>query len=277
MRYTMMQLFLTRRVAEGDLLSLLEPAQTRQQYLGQAFLKDVRFEHYKRPYVYKPFPTLAEGQHIVGVVGKEHTITVAGPPEEGFVHKPVADWETANVLIDPSETEQKAAMQPTVGSPIHIFRSLVDQINTANSNAEWTISVNPITKREEFWSAAETYRGHIAEIDLSFAVPNIWGGSTETEKALNELKEKNNAQEVEIKIKNKDGQLNPDSDRVRESVEYIAKGGGTVELRDENQGTIYSSDHEESIITVPIEPDFHIQDADTGMIASLLQRLFGGT
>lgn len=276
MRYTMMQLFLTRRVAEGDLLSLLEPAQTRKQYLDRVFAKEVRFQHYNRPHVYKPFPMVADRSHIVGVIGKEHTITVAGPPEESFVPKPVEDWETANLLLDPSETEQRAAMQAAVGSPLHIFRSLVDYINLANPDADWTIMANAVTRTEQFWSAVERNKGHIAEIDLSFVVPNIWGGSSETEKALKDLKEKNNAQEVEIKIKNKDGQLVPDSDRVRESVDYITKGGGEVQLRDENQGTIYSSDHEESIVTVPIEPDYPVQGADTGMIASLIQRLFGG-
>jgi hypothetical protein len=277
MRYAMMQLFLTRRVAEGDLLSLLPPDKTRQQYLDQVFSTEIRFEHYKRPYVFKPFPMLKDSSHIIGVIAKERTITVAGPPEQSFLPKSVEDWETANLLIDTSETEQRAAMQtqPSVGNPLQIFRSLIDHINITHPNTEWTISTNPVTRREEFWSAVERNRGHIAEIDLSFVVPNIWGGSSETEKALKDLKEKNNAQEVEVKIKNREGQLVPDSDRVRESVNYIAKGGGEVQLRDENQSTLYSSSQEESVVTIPIAPDFPVQGADTGMITSLIHRLFG--
>jgi hypothetical protein len=277
MRYTMMQLLVTRRLAEDDIFSRLDPQQTRQQYLAQTFSSDIRFEHYKRPYVYKPFPGLADEQHIIGVIGREHTITVSGPPEEGFAHKPVEDWQTSNVLMDLSKAEQKVAMQPAVGAPVGIFRSLVDRINFVQPTAEWMISVNPITRREEFWIAAERNRGHIAEIDLAFVVPNIWGGSSETEKALKELKDKNNAQEVEVKIKNKDGQLNPQGDRIRESVEYISKGGGTAQLRDENQSILYSSDQEESTVSISIEPDFLVQEADTGMIQSLIRRLFGGT
>jgi hypothetical protein len=273
MRYTMLQLFLARR-DEGTMFSQLEPRQSREQYIQAAFGTEVRFEHWKRPYVYKPFPSHDQAR-VVGVIAKEHTVTVAGPPEEGFAHKDVQDWETANVVIDASSDSQKVAMQPSVGQPLHIFRSFVDHVNIKNSNAEWAIAVNPITEKEEFWGVAERFKGHIAEVDLSFAVPNIWGGESETEKALKELKTENNAQEVEVKIKNKDGKLNPDSERVRKSVEYIAKGGGTASLRDENQATIYSSDSEESIVSIPIDPDFPIQEADEGLIASLIKRLFG--
>ncbi|MDB5566620.1 MAG: hypothetical protein JWP84_3186 [Tardiphaga sp.] len=256
-----------------DLFSGLQPLQTRQQHTEAAFAKEIRFEYWKRPYVFKPFRSPEEG-YIVGVIAKEHTVKVAGPPEEGFAAKEVEDWETANMLID-SQTSQLAAMQQgVVGDPLQIFRSLVDHINQNFKDSDWLIEVNPVTTKEEFWAVADRFKGHIAEVDLSFAVPNIWGGQSETEKALNELKNENNAQEVEVKIKNKDGQLNPDTDRVRASVDYITKGGGTVRLRDDTHSTIYSSEHEENAVATPIEPDFPIQQADVGMITSLIQRLF---
>jgi hypothetical protein len=278
MRYAMLQLFLARRVKEADLFSKLEPERSRQQFLLDVFTKETRFEHWKRPYVYKPFPSVdvtVDATVAVGVIAKEHTVTIAGPPEEAFVPKEVEDWDTANVLIDASADQQIAAMQPTVGAAVHIFRSLADHINANNPASEWMIAVNPVTTKEQFWGIAEKYKGHISEIDLSFAVPNIWGGQSETEKALKELRTENNAQEVEVKIKNKDGQLNPDSERLRRSVEYIAQGGGTAKLRDDTHNTIFSSDNEENIITTSIEPDFPIQGADAGMIASLIKRLFG--
>jgi hypothetical protein len=274
MRYSILQLFLARRVKQADLFSTLEPIRTRQQFLSDAFSTETRFEHWKKPYVFKPFPS-PDPAYVVGVIAKEHLVTVAGPPEEEFANKQVEDWDTANVLIDTSSTEQLAAMQPAVGVAVQIFRSLIDHINNANPTAEWMIAVNPVTTKEQFWGVAEKYKGHIAEIDLSFAVPNIWGGQSETEKALNELKTESNAQEVEVKIKNRDGQLNPDSARLRQSVEYISHGGGTAKLRDDTNNTIFSTDSEENIVTTAIEPDFPIQSADEGMITSLIKRLFG--
>ena len=101
-----------------------------------------------------------------------------------------------------------------VGQPLNVFRSLADHINHNNTNADWAISVNAITSEQEFWTAVDRYKGRIAELDLNFVAPNIWGGTTETENALKKLHAQNNAQEVEVRLKNVDKQLNPDSDTI---------------------------------------------------------------
>jgi hypothetical protein len=275
MRYSMLQLLLASRDA-GTLLSQIPPRQTRQQYIQRTFGSEITFQHYQATYVYRPFKT-PNSDFLVGVVARERPVTIGGPPEEQFIHKEIVSWETANVFIDTSADGegQKVAMQNVVGQPLAIFKSLVDHINSSNQNADWLIEVNAITSKEQFWSIAEQYRGHIKEVDFDFAVPNIWGATTETEKALREFKEKNNAQSVEVKIKNKDGKLNPDSERVREAVEYAAKGGGVSRIRDDTEATVFSSDREESNITTPlIEPDPPIQEADIDLIRSLIRRIF---
>jgi len=275
LRYWMMRLFLANR-AEGTIFSTLPQRQSRQEYIQQVFSVEARFQHWQRTYVYKPFPK-PDDVHVVGVLAREHSVVVSGPPEEQFAPQEVADWETANVVIDPSDGDegQKVAMQHNVGQPVAILRSFVDHINAAHPSAEWAISVNPITTQEQFWGVAERYQGHIEEIDLSFAVPNIWDGQSETEKALRELKEKNNAQEVDVKIKNKDGRLIPDTKRIRDSVDYITRGGGTARIRDDTQTVVYSSDQEESIVTKLVEPDPPIQEADIEAVRHIVRRLFG--
>ena len=256
MRYSLLRLFLASR-EEGTIFSQIPPRRSRQQYIREVFGSEIRFQHYQGDYVYRPFES-PHADFLVGLIAREHPIIVGGPPEEKFVHKEMPNWETANVLINApaEENGQIVAMQSTIGQPISIFRSLADHINASYPGAEWLIAVNPITSREQFWTVAERYAGHIKEIDFEFSVPNIWGGQSETEKALRELKEKNNAQEVDVKIKNKDGKLNPDSTRVRESVEYTARGGGISRIRDDSDAVVFSSDREESIITTPaITPD----------------------
>jgi hypothetical protein len=276
MRYSMMQLLLASR-HEGTLLAAIPARQSRQDYIKDVFSKEIRFEHYGRAFVFEPFASPVDDK-IVGVLGKEDAVTVAGPPEQKFAAHDVSNWDTANVLIDTSGASegQKAAMQGKVGSPPAIFRTLVDHINTTNaSSSDWLIEVNPITTSEEFWTAAERYRGHISEIDLTFAVPNIWGAESETEKALREFKEKNNAQEVEVKIKNRDGKINPDSERVRESVDYIAKGGGVSQIKDESQAVVFSSDAEQNAVTIPVEPDPPIQESQEADLRNLIRQIFG--
>lgn len=275
MRYVMMRLFLVRR-DEGTLFGNIPVQQSRQAYIQNVFRSEIHFDHYGNSFVFEPFPS-PENNKIIGVIGKQRPITISGPPEEKFAHHDISNWDTANVLIDTSGNDdgQKVAMQPVLGHPPAIFKALVERINEDHPSSEWRLTVNPITTHEHFWSAADRYRGHISEIDFQFAVPNIWGAQSETERALRELKVQNNAQEVEVKIKNKDGKLNPDSERVRESVEYVTKGGGTAQLKDENQAEVYNSDTEEHIVSTPADPDPPIQESDEGAIRSLIRQLFG--
>jgi len=274
MRYWMMQLSLVRR-DEGTLFFPLDPRQSRQEYIQSVFNRETRFEYWNAPYVFKPFPT-PDNTILIGVIGRQHVVSVAGGPEEGFIQKDIQDWETANVLIDSGPVAQTVAMQHrTQTNPLNIFHALVEHINSHTENSIWSIAVNSITRQEQFWEVAERYRDHLKELDLSFQVPNIWGGSTETEDALKKFRDENNAQEVDFKIKKRDGKLQPDSERIRQSVDYIAKGGGEVQLRDDHDAVVYSSATEESVVTTPIDPDFPIQEADQGMIRSLIQRIFG--
>lgn len=271
MRYTMLQLFLTPRalgIFEG-----LDPPITRQEYIRQVFGTETRFVHRKRAFHFKPFSS-PDADHVVGVIAKESAVTIVGPPAVGFAPKEVEDWDTANIFIETSSDSQKIGMQPTLGQPLAILRSLVDHLNDANLMAQWLLVVNPITESGKFWSAVSKAKGHISEVDLTFATPNVWGGQSETEKALRRFKTENNAQEVEVKIRNADGNLNPDSQQVRDSIEYIEAGGGTAKLRDEASTVIYSSENEENAVTVPVDPDPPVQEANDGLLASMIRKLF---
>src|ERR1700704_6178064 len=134
MRYWMMRLFLTRR-EEGTLFAHLPPHEERGAYLKRVFGSEIRFTHRKKSYVYESFPSPDQGMHLIGVIGREHTTIIGAPPEERFRRHGVADWETANVFIDPAgEGEgQKIAMQhvTVVGNPLGVFRSLAEQLNAA--------------------------------------------------------------------------------------------------------------------------------------------------
>ncbi len=110
-------------------------------------------------------------------------------------------------------------------------------------------------------------------LDLTFVTPNIWRGQSETEKALRALQQENNAQEVEVRLRNDDKKLNPDSENIRESINYIAKGGGAVVLREDGQKKLYDSDSNATVTAV--DDDEPIQDASEGAIRDIINRLFG--
>ncbi len=275
----MMRLFLIER-EHPPLLEMMKPkhdVMPRGEYLtsvlgGEA---DIRFSHRRDQFAYHFFQTI-EKRYIVGAIGRERSQIIGRPPEEGFKHHAVPDWETANFLLDMSGPSdgQKVAMQNVadIGVPLPILRSLVDDINEREPDSDWMIAANPISSQEEFWTVADRRRGRISEIDLRFVPPNIWGGASETEKALRELHEQNNATEVEVRIINREKKLHPDSKRIRESVDYIAKGAGSAKIK-EGGRTVFDSD--KKVETVSVEDDVSVQDADQSTILKLIRRIFG--
>lgn len=236
MHYWMMRLFLVSR-EHPPLLEKMKDGrkiETRGGFLRRKFGTDIRFPHLGTMFVFKHFFPLND-HFIAAVIGRERTATIHLPPERAFQEQAVPDWETANVFIDISgDAEgQKVAMHRirAIGKPLPVFRSLADHINQTDVDSDWTIAVNAITSKQSFWEAAKKYQGRIAEVDMTFIPPNIWKGTTETDKALRELHKENNADEVEVRLKNKDQKLNPAGSRVQESVEYITKGGGSLKIK----------------------------------------------
>jgi hypothetical protein len=276
MQYWMLRLFLTSRERPA-LLQQMEPAyrpKTRQEFLLETFREDIVFRHYGDNYVYKFFSEPLPGA-IAAVIAREHVVTIALPPSQQFQGRDVPDWETANVFIDTSSDfeGQKVAMHAVgiVGNPVSVMRSLTDHINRSGRATDWVIAVNAISREEDFWAAAERHRGHITEIDMVFATPNIWGGETETENALRSLHGENNAQEVEVKLKNSDQKINPFSETIRRSIDYITKGGGKVLLRRGNR-KLYDS--ENTAVTETPEEDDKIQNAAPDLLRRLVAVLF---
>jgi hypothetical protein len=267
LQYWMMRLFLADRLAgtlfeEGPVSRRL----SRENYLRKAFASEIRFSHRKRVHVYTPFPDAGDSI-LSGVVAREHTITIAKSPEEKYQKEDVPDWDTANVFIDVSDEAdgQKVAMQDvtSVGSPLAIFRSLVDHINGADRGSDWLMAVNTITSDADFWKVMAENQGRITEIDFAFVAPNIWKGESETEKALKEFDKQYGAKETEIKFKNPDGKLNPgkaeDEGAISSAISFIKRGGGRYGAKYGKKTLFNSESH--VIKNIPPE-DKSIQDAE---------------
>lgn len=270
-----MRLFLTSR-ERPPLLAQMEPSYTprsRRDYLEEILGNETRFQHRRKPYVFKPFPSPA-ADYAVGVIGREKTVRLRLAPEHQFRKRDVSDWETANVLVDISGSDdgQKIGMQErvNVGHPLAVFRSFVDHLNSSRPTADWAIAVNAISREETFWAAVEKYRERISEITLAFVTPNIWGGESETEKALKKLHRDTGAQEVEVKLKNKDRKLHPDSEDVHAATDYIGRGGGRTEIKS-GRDTVYNSDN--NAIIEDIMSDLAIEDQDADLILELLKKV----
>lgn len=278
MQYSMLRFFLSQR----EVGPIIEAAQdyedlSRQDYLKQCFSKQIRFSNNRgAQFVYAYVGTV--DSIILGRVGRLKAEYETKGPETAFTEELSESWYAANILIDTSGENdgQKIAFEQVhnVGAGLSILKQLVNQLNE-NFRAKWFIDVNNITKSAEFWSVVKENEGRMTALSMTFVAPNIFKSADETSKVLKELKNENSAQKTTIKISNQDSKLNPDSDRIRDNIEYLRKGGGSYRLKSGKED-LYNSDEMPATKSVD-EPDaaFDINAQNKSLWGKLINILFG--
>jgi hypothetical protein len=90
--YWMLRLFLSDRL-KGTLFEdpNIEESQSREQYLKARFSQEARFVHRRRTYVFTPYR--GDGSSLlVGVIAREHALTIHQSPEENYKKQSVVAW-----------------------------------------------------------------------------------------------------------------------------------------------------------------------------------------
>lgn len=277
MRYWFYRISLTKRQI-GRIIEEsadFEP-ESKQEFLINAFRANRKFAGKGFSYHYAFVDQL--DQYVFARIGRQRIENAADGPESGFEEKREPVWHAANIVIDTSGSPhgQKVAMEKSsdVGSPSAIIRSLITQINESRIRSAWTAHVNPITESTEFWQAVEINRGKITELELKFVAPNILGGTDKTRQALRKLRDESNMEETQLKLKNRDGKLEPDTPDIREELDYIAEGGGEVKLKS-GKKTLYSSgDQEPTAVDAEEALDKAINNEEKSFLRKLADFLF---
>jgi len=260
-------------VATGD----VPERQSRADYLRKMFSVKIEFEHWSKGFVYIPISVddMDGGAVCSGRIGAEKTESVNASPDELFEPETVTNWRASNFLIDTRNYNdgQKVAMQHRgdVGKPLSILSSLVKHINEKNRDSGWELSVNAITERSTFWEAVEQYKGQITRAEFHYVTPNVLGIRTKINKRLKGYKNDENANQVTVVLENEKGNLELDSQEVKDAVEYISEGGGSTKLKAGGQ-KVYDSQDDEKAITV--ETDDQLALEQTAARKTIIERLF---
>lgn len=276
MQYVMLRLFLTERDI-GPLLAPMGdvPTESRQEYLLRVFGQDFSFSGHGISYHYAYIGSI--DSYVLGRIGRQRLEQEAKGPETGLEETYERRWHAANILIDTSgHTDgQKIAFQNLgeVGNPTAIADRLIEGINAREQRSKWHIYVNPLTETQEFWGVVEEFKGNITELNLTFVAPNILGGTDKTRDALRKLRDTTHMEETSVRLKNRDGALNPDTDDVREELDYISEGGGRVDMKS-RQRTIYTSEERVKTEDLSDEETFAVSEENKKKWPKLLQRLF---
>jgi hypothetical protein len=206
---------------------------SREEHLRLLFGAQHDFEHFGNPFVYVPAQpaVLPTTPFVLGQVGRPILTEENLPPEQGFALSQRQTWRAAVLALDPRSHPdgQKVAFSDDdlVGEPFAVLRAFVKHLNDVDPDSPYNVEVEPIFSPRSFWEFADANKGEITSLVFEFVTPNMFGTSDALENELRELRDDERAQKATLKLRSRDG-LNPDTKRVRASVEYAGKGAGKV-------------------------------------------------
>ena len=140
-----------------------------------------------------------------------------------------------------------------VGSPKGLLYDLVMKINAAEDRGSYKIDAFPLHDERNFYQAVAAYPKPITSIEFTYVVPNVFGGAGEVKKALDDFKKGMKARTVKATFTNPEG-LDTNDETVKESVEYVAKGGGEVKAKS-GKKVVYNSEEKGEALTASVPDD----------------------
>lgn len=278
MRYSLLRLSLFPKEIPPLIAAMREgeEQQGRQEWLRWAFGTRHEFIHRGSAFTYVPIGS--EGTVMLGRLGRQRAELVNRGPETGFAETSASPWHAVNVLVETAAGEygQILAMQDNkdVGSPHAVVSSLADHLNNINVDSRWRMEVQALTETQDFWEVVARAKGTITALDMTFVAPNIFGGRDKVREALRKYRDENNMTSLKTSMRNPDGNLDPDSERIRESLGYIEEGGGEVKMSSHGK-TIYDSHEHDKTVDIPDEEDAAVNEENMSRWRSLIEYIFG--
>lgn len=242
----------------------------REQWLRLVFEESIDFNHQKSERYYVPDKKRDDrkDERIISRIGRRSTIKENDPDD--YLHEVQREqWKACLVIIDPTTHAdgQKVAIevQGGVGSGFSNLESLVNSVNSRTPPEPYAIELNSITDQTSFWEYVDNNKGNVTSVTLEIAMPNMFGGSSSFEEDAKRLRDKEKARRLRETIENPDG-LEPDTERMRDAVQYVTRGGGKAQARAKGVPG-YDSTKNKKIVEADIDEDD--EDADKKANAAL--------
>lgn len=226
----------------------------REEWIRQIFTQRIDFMHRTEKYHFMPFNSKMNISEtlLIGRIGRHFVSEENAPPEENLDDVLRDTWRAGLVIIDPAKHEdgQRIAMQqrPGVGQPDSVLRSLMHHVSQNIENAPYAMEVRAVTNPSDFWDFVSENRGEITSLTIEFISPNMFGIGDNMDEEFISLKRDEGVTRAKTTIENDDG-LKLETDRVRKSVDYASKGGGSISARTK-RGKRFSSKNSVQKVTI---------------------------
>jgi hypothetical protein len=243
----------------------------KERHLRSAFNRRREFVHYSQTYVIAP--VIIREEYAGGFIAKSAAVPIREAP--GTKATPTTDWAHANYFISFEKNDSAhiiaAEINRRVGRPGAILQSYINHLNESSPDSSYDIVAIPIGSKDDYLKAAREYKGRITEVRFTFVVPNIKFLPTNLREILTEARDDENAQEVEHAVKNKEGNVNAQSDRLVGLAKEAEKGIGTIVMRWAKRIVFRS---ESKIKTVDTTKRTSTVDAEPNELAETAKEIF---
>jgi len=231
------------RPSKPPLLEAAEVEETvrpREEYLRAAFSSRHDFLQRGEKFSYRPEPTNPDV--LTGFFGREFRETSHSGPDDEFRPIDLQHWHLAFFALDLRDGAQIALMQRDhrIGSPRPILESFLTAIVRKDEFRDWMPHVEYISLEDDYWRAADEYRGRITKLIFHFIPPNALKSEERINDFIRDASEHAKAQTITHEYSDPNGGLDPNGDLIEGSVEIATKGGGEATMK-AGKTTVFSS------------------------------------
>lgn len=163
-------------------------------------------------------------------IAKEHRKKENKEGEDKVIVEDVSRLEVVNIVCQKSTQlimiQKDTTAFADASTPINAFQNYLSKIVAPY---DYTIIIDEKPSKKEFWDYVDNAKG-IYNLELKFNALNINLGGDDIRKAIKDLTNEFNNDEVEIKLKNSDGKLKIVKDSVGKFIDYISLLGGKYRL-----------------------------------------------
>ena len=212
---------------------------------------------------------------IFGIIERSKDRRQHLPPALGGLEITREEWQGAYVLVDPAHHEdgQKMAVEnDIVGSPQTLVKYLSNYINSRDDRP-YEFEPSLIFDSSDYYAFIKDNGPKLSYIKFHFVVPNMWGTAKKLDQDLRESGEETGAEELDVTFKSRRG-VDGDSQRIREGVDYAARGAGNVRAKSVN-GPRYRSDSSPTTTQVEEREDDVVEESARDWIGRHWRRILG--
>ncbi|MBA2853985.1 hypothetical protein HNP89_001963 [Methanococcus maripaludis] len=111
----------------------------------------------------------------------------------------------------------------------HLCRLLSDMVTTELKNFGYIVQFEPVVEEQAFWNIIKEAE-KVKSISFTLNAPNLFGVNEKSRQVMSRVKKTTNADELNLKYSNKNGELKVTEEEFKDPVNYVNEGGGKWEI-----------------------------------------------